>query len=170
MIIFISDGTRARAPTQTGRRFSARYRHPLTCRPLTTSFGTTALTTSIAFVTASAIIIPPTSTPDADTSSLFMFWARATAAMLFMGWTGMGTSHARPARKLDRPAKNRAGGKEMASMRARAIVNGMKVPRSPKEPLISDNVRRLGKEIRRGKHTRGDDTIGMEFHTPKNHT
>mmetsp|Transcript_19390 Transcript_19390/g.38748 ORF Transcript_19390/g.38748 Transcript_19390/m.38748 type:complete len:121 (-) Transcript_19390:38-400(-) len=98
-----------------------------------------------------------------------MFWARATAAMLFIGWTGMGTSHATPARKFDNPEKNSAGAKEMASMRARATVKGIKVPRSPNDPDTSDRVRRLKNVDRRGRHARGEEIIGIEYQTPDSH-
>ena len=67
---------------------------------------------------------------------------------------------------MDKPEKNNAGGNDIASMRARATVRGMKVPRSPKEPLTSLRVS-LERKVRgcaRGRLVLKSDTIGTDCH------
>ena len=43
--------------------------------------------------------------------------------------------------KLDIPAQNKDGAKAILRSRARATVNGMKVPKSPSEPESSERER-----------------------------
>ena len=61
----------------------------------------------------------------------------------------MGTSHFHPVMRLHIPAQNNAGPKEILRERANAVVRGMKVPRSPREPESSEIVRVCISSLRR---------------------
>lgn len=63
--------------------------------------------------------------------------AMAAAAIAFMGWTGRGTPKTTPVRMLAKPVKTRVEGRLMDDCRARAIMSGRRVPRSPRAPDIS---------------------------------
>mmetsp|Transcript_9021 Transcript_9021/g.19060 ORF Transcript_9021/g.19060 Transcript_9021/m.19060 type:complete len:299 (+) Transcript_9021:2196-3092(+) len=119
------------------------------CNPQTTVRGTIQLTTSMRFVTPSTNTAPPVSIPavvtDCASNPVLAAVAlptptsvRATAAMLFMGCTHIGTSHAYPVTTLLTPAQNSAGASAILRSRANATVRGMKVPRSPSEPESSE--------------------------------
>ena len=109
---------------------------------------TIQFTTSIRFVTPRsrtttpesmpAVVTDPASkaVPDEEDTSV-----SATAAMLFIGWTHIGTSHKYPVIRFDTPAQKRDGASAILRSRANATVSGMNVPRSPKEPDSSDRVR-----------------------------
>lgn len=65
-----------------------------------------------------------------------------------LGWTGSGRPKAAPVAMLNRPEKTSVLGREMDPWRARAIMRGRRVPRSPRAPEISERgawrtVRRL---------------------------
>lgn len=59
--------------------------------------------------------------------------------MAFMGWTGRGTPKMTPVKILARPVKTRVEGSDMEPCKARAIMSGRRVPRSPRAPEISEN-------------------------------
>ena len=52
----------------------------------------------------------------------------------------MGTSHLIPDRILHIPAQNKEGARDIFRSRANAVVSGMNVPRSPREPESSASV------------------------------
>jgi hypothetical protein len=57
--------------------------------------------------------------------------------MDFIGWTHIGTSHAKPEMKFDNPAKKSAGAGDIDLCADNATMRGMRVPKSPSEPDIS---------------------------------
>ena len=64
----------------------------------------------------------------------------ATAAIVFMGCTHIGTSHTIPPRRLNAPAKKSAGANRTEPCFASGKSSGMSVPRSPSEPDTSASV------------------------------
>ncbi|KLU88837.1 hypothetical protein MAPG_07820 [Magnaporthiopsis poae ATCC 64411] len=66
----------------------------------------------------------------------------AAAAMAFMGWTGRGMPKTRPVATLKKPEKTRVADSEIDRCRARAIISGSRVPRSPRAPETSASGRR----------------------------
>lgn len=64
--------------------------------------------------------------------------AIATAAMAFIGWTGSGMPKKTPVKMLNRPENMRVLARDIVPFEARASAMGRKVPRSPREPAISD--------------------------------
>lgn len=55
-----------------------------------------------------------------------------------MGCTGKGTPKTTPVKMLARPVKTRVEGRDMEPCRARAIIRGRRVPRSPRAPDNSE--------------------------------
>ena len=78
-----------------------------------------------------------TKSPADAVSARVKFWAMATAAIAFMGWTGRGRPKVRPVRMLARPENTRVLERKMLLVWVRAMRRGRRVPMSPKEPEIS---------------------------------
>ena len=75
----------------------------------------------------------------------------------------MGTSQKNPVIILEIPPKNNAGAREMALSEDSATRRGRSVPRSPRDPDISDNVKDWMRDLDRLKHhTCGDGGDGGE--------
>lgn len=64
--------------------------------------------------------------------------AIATAAIAFIGWTGSRMPKKMPVKMLKRPEKIRVLAREMVWFAARASAMGRNVPKSPREPAISE--------------------------------
>jgi hypothetical protein len=64
--------------------------------------------------------------------------AMATAAIAFIGWTGSGIPKNRPVSMLKTPEKTNVLARETVPFAARAMAIGRNVPRSPREPEISE--------------------------------
>lgn len=105
-----------------------------TWMPLTTGTGTTLCNQCRRPVTLSSKTANETIKPAAAVSSLLKFWLIATAAMAFIGCTGRGTPKKAPVRMLARPEKTSVLARSIEPPMLRAIINGRRVPRSPKEP------------------------------------
>lgn len=83
-------------------------------------------------------IQPPTKIPAAAIVPFEKLRAIATAAMAFIGWTGRGIPKKTPVKILKIPEKTRVLVREMVPLMANAIAIGRNVPRSPREPEISE--------------------------------
>lgn len=79
-----------------------------------------------------------TKRPAAAMAPLVKVRAMATAAMAFMGWTGRGIPKKTPVRMLKSPEKISVLERETVLLTARAMAMGRNVPRSPREPEISE--------------------------------
>lgn len=62
----------------------------------------------------------------------------ATAAMAFIGWTGSGMPNTTPVRIFHSPENTRVVESDIELLTARAIMSGRRVPKSPKDPDISE--------------------------------
>lgn len=80
----------------------------------------------------------PTKMPAAAMVPLLNERAMATAAMAFIGWTGSGMPKKSPVRMLHTPEKISVLDNETVLLTARAMAIGRKVPKSPREPEISE--------------------------------
>ncbi len=110
-----------------------------TWMPLTTGMGIRCVNQWISPVMLRNPMAAATKMPALAISAWLKFWARATAAMAFMGCTGKGMPKARPVSMLASPLKTSVLEREMARIWVRAMRMGRRVPRSPKAPDISVN-------------------------------
>jgi hypothetical protein len=56
----------------------------------------------------------------------------------FIGWTGKGIPNATPVNMFQRPENTSVVDREIELLTAKAIMRGRRVPRSPRDPDISD--------------------------------
>ena len=81
--------------------------------PLITGMGILSVNQCISPVMLKKPMAAATKMPALAISARLKFWARATAAIAFMGCTGRGVPKARPVMMLARPLKTRVLGREM---------------------------------------------------------
>ena len=105
--------------------------------PLITGMGILEVNHCISPVMLRKPMDAATKMPALAVSARLKFWARATAAIAFMGCTGRGMPKTRPVSMLARPLKTRVLDREMLRVWVRAMRMGRRVPMSPKEPDIS---------------------------------
>ena len=70
--------------------------------------------------------------------SVYLDWLRLRRNLTFMGCTGSGMPNVTPVTTFHKPEKTSVVDSDIELLTARAIISGSKVPRSPREPLISD--------------------------------
>jgi len=107
--------------------------------PETTVRGTTRFTSSTRPVAPRIKTAPPTNSPAAAVSPALRPSAIAAAAMVFIGWTGIGRSHWYAPTMLKRPIQKSAAASLIAPTSAMASSNGRSVPRSPSMPEHSSH-------------------------------
>ena len=119
------------------------------CIPLITAIGTKRSTFPIRLLTPSKKTTAPTISPAAAISPGSKCSAIATAAIAFIGCTGIGKPNIIPVVMLNSPAKinTRAGSRPLTM--TSAAVSGMKVPKSPRPPENSSNVKRIRRMLAR---------------------
>jgi hypothetical protein len=89
-------------------------------------------------VTLKTRMTPPTKMPAVAIEPSVKLRAIATAAIAFIGWTGSGIPKHIPVRMLKMPEKTNVLAREIVPFAARAMAMGRNVPRSPRDPEISE--------------------------------
>ena len=122
--------------------FKERFKPTPSCIPRITGPGMSLLTKPIRPLMPRNSTHDDTNIPAAMISGTFNpgFSARATAAIVFIGCTGIGTSNKKPLNTLYTPVKSKVVPRSNPTTLVSPINRGKNVPRSPNDPDISFHV------------------------------